>query len=152
MRGAGASEFPLHFHLSFQNYRLLAKWADELIRVLKVDDDAADRRRLVVLIQHYVATDVDLGTWGGASCGHADSLRNYALTSYRRRIWRIGLGIRGIHMRRNQGSIDRVNHALVSRQRTPGPDSPRSRAATATRDRKSTRLNSSHGSISYAVF
>src|SRR2546422_9252735 len=36
--------------------------------------------------------------------------------------------------------------------RRPSPDRRRSSPPRATRDRKSTRLNSSHGYISYAVF
>src|SRR5699024_12835776 len=46
--------------------------------------------------------------------------------------------------------VDRPRSSSSSRRR-PGPGLPRC-AAQARRDRKSTRLNSSHVSISYAVF
>src|SRR3712207_7464875 len=45
-----------------------------------------------------------------------------------------------------------VRRGHLSRSRRDSCSSPRARASTSSLDRKSTRLNSSHANISYAVF
>src|SRR5690625_6555343 len=66
----------------------------------------------------------------------------------------IGLGMMGRHHARVLRQLDGVDLVAVA---DPAGDphhvaGPPAGSATATRDRKSTRLNSSHVAISYAVF
>src|SRR5437667_12716917 len=105
MRGTAASVFPPHFHRGLQNNRLIAQRADKLKRILKVDDDAANRRRLVTLVQHDIAADINLGTWGSPSRDHANPLRNRTWARNRSRIRGIWLSLRRVHVRGNPCAV-----------------------------------------------
>src|SRR5689334_24020100 len=54
--------------------------------------------------------------------------------------------------RRARGAPQARRRTLPFRRRSRGSDRPRAHAPHRRADRKSTRLNSSHSSISYAVF
>src|SRR3712207_7724962 len=61
------------------------------------------------------------------------------------------LPISGQDVRRRVARLERSNERPPTTGR-PTPPAPRSTAPDPRRDRKSTRLNSSHANISYAVF
>src|SRR6267143_26380 len=66
---------------------------------------------------------------------------------------RVGKVARGQRARSSAEAGDPTTPPALCRSRAPHPPEPRRRATPrGRRDRKSTRLNSSHSSISYAVF
>src|SRR5207245_3901013 len=86
--------------------------------------------------------------------GGAEGLRRPLRQLARERVdGTLELGVR--HHARDEAPVERLargEHAVgeIELHRAPQPD--QARQEVRRRDRKSTRLNSSHGSISYAVF
>src|SRR2546428_9438461 len=62
------------------------------------------------------------------------------------------IGVRRVGERAGDGGLDAVRHAVEALGRPLARDEAPVVLVTGERDRKSTRLNSSHDQISYAVF
>src|SRR5260370_40438501 len=104
-----ASVLSPHFHLGLQVNCLTAKWTRERIRILEADDDAANWKRSAALVQHDIATDIDLVSRGGAARYVATPFRDGPCASLRRRMRGIRPRYAAIHGDDDQRIGHRVN-------------------------------------------